>query len=74
MWMVLSEILNKYLSSNQAWTKTIKGFGNNEVLKTLTFADADTAANANAKGSTIALRERCSDELKRLWTALEDSV
>ena len=46
--------------------------GNNEVLKTLTktltFVDADANANANANtdagGSTIALRERCSGELK----------
>ena len=40
--------------------------GNNEVLKTLTFVDADTAVNANttAEGSTLALRERCSGELK----------
>ena len=40
--------------------------GNNEVLKTLTktltFVDAN--ANADAGGSTIALRERCSGELK----------
>ena len=40
--------------------------GNNEVLKTLTktltFVDADT--NADAGGSTIALPERCSGELK----------
>ena len=39
---------------------------NDEVLKTLTktltFVDAE--ANANAGGSTIALRERCSGELK----------
>ena len=39
---------------------------NNEVLKTLTktltFVDAD--ANANAGGSTTALPERCSGELK----------
>ena len=39
--------------------------GNNEVLKTLpktlTFVDADAA---NAGGSTIALRECCSGELK----------
>ena len=44
--------------------KSIKGFGNNEVLKTLTqtlkFVDAD----ANDRGSTIVLRERCSGELK----------
>ena len=44
--------------------------GNNEVLKiltkTLTFADAnaDANANANAGGSTIALPEHCSGELK----------
>ena len=44
--------------------------GNNEVLKTLTktltFVDADANANADADagGSTIALPERCSGELK----------
>ena len=42
--------------------------GNNEVLKTLTktltFVDADTNADANSEGSTIALREPCSGELK----------
>ena len=44
--------------------------GNNEVLKTstktLTFVDADTDVNAaaDAGGSTIALRERCSGKLK----------
>ena len=45
--------------------------GNNEVLKTLTktltFVDTDT----NAGGSTTALRERCSGELKmtiHLWS------
>ena len=41
--------------------------GNNEVLKTLTktltFVDAD--ANSDAGGSTIALPERCSGELKQ---------
>ena len=43
--------------------------GNNEVLKTLTktltFVDADVNANADASGSTIALCERCSGELKK---------
>ena len=47
-------------------------FGNNEVIKTLTktltFVDADANANsdaaADAEGSTIPLRERCSGELK----------
>ena len=42
--------------------------GNNEVLKTLmktlTFVDADANADADAGGSTIALCERCSGELK----------
>ena len=42
--------------------------GNNKVLKTLTktliFVDADSNANADAGGSTIALPERCSGELK----------
>ena len=42
--------------------------GNNEVLKTLmktlTFVDADANANTDAIGSTIALPERFSGELK----------
>ena len=33
-------------------------------MKTLTFLDADTNAAADAEGSTIALRECCSGELK----------
>ena len=34
-------------------------------MKTLTFVDADAKADtADAGGSTIALRERCSGELK----------
>ena len=47
--------------------------GNNEVLKTLTktltFVDANT--NANAGGSTIALPERRSGELKTVYTLRE---
>ena len=45
--------------------------GNNEVLKsltkTLTFvnADANGYADADARGSIIALRERCSGELEK---------
>ena len=65
--MVLNKILDQYLSSYQIQTKCIKGFGNNEVLKTLNvklFMDADANANANASGSTTALRELCSGELK----------
>ena len=58
-------------------TKSIKGFGNNEVLKTLTqnfnICDTDAKANANANadawGSTIALRERCSGQLKMIAAA-----
>ena len=44
--------------------------GNNEALKTLTKiltfvdADANASADADAGGSTIALPERCSGELK----------
>ena len=34
--MVLNKILDQCLSSYQTYTKSIKGFGNNEVLKTLT--------------------------------------
>ena len=49
--------------------------GNNEVLKTLmkiltiVDTDANTNADANDKGSTIALRERCSGELKNAATS-----
>ena len=38
--------------------------GNNEVLKTLTKTLTFVDADANAGGSTIALPERCSGELK----------
>ena len=62
--MVLNKILDQYLSSYQILTKSIKGFRNNEVLKTLTFVDANAYANVNAGGSTIALRELRSNELK----------
>ena len=59
--MVLHKILDKYVSSYQRWNKSVIRLGNKEVLKTLrktlTFVDAD--ANANAGGSTIALREHC---------------
>ena len=34
--MVLFKILDQYLSSYQTWAKSIIGFENNEVLKTLT--------------------------------------
>ena len=62
--MALCKILDQYLSSHQTWTKSIIGFGNNEVLKILTFVDVDANANADTGGSTIALREPCSGELK----------
>ena len=65
--MVLHKILDQYISSYQRWIKSVIRLGKNEVLKaltkTLTFVDADpdanTATNANAEDSTIALRERC---------------
>ena len=48
--------------------------GNKEVLKTLTktlqFVVAD--ANADAEGSTIALRERCSGELKMIFSHVKE--
>ena len=51
--------------------------GNNEVLKTLTktltFVDADINADANSEGSTIALREPGSGELKTQNTRQEIS-
>ena len=37
--------------------------GNNEVLKTLSFVDAN--ATANAEGSIIASHERCSGKLMK---------
>ena len=74
--MVLRKIVDQYVSSYQRWIKSVIRLGNNEVLKTLTktltFVDADanantnTNANANAGGSTTALPERCSGELKML--------
>ena len=39
-------------------------------MKTLTFVDAD--ANTAAEGSTIALRERCSGELKSSVESVSD--
>ena len=45
--------------------------GNNvlkTLTKTLTFVDADANAIADAGGSTIALPERCSGELKNPQT------
>ena len=70
--MTLRKILDQYVSSYQRWIKLVIRLGNNEVLKTLTktltFVDAGANANANvnadAGGSTIALPERCSGELK----------
>ena len=38
----------KYLSSDRIWFKSIEGFRNYEILKTLDFAYADAIANANA--------------------------
>ena len=43
--------------------------GNNEALKTLTKTLTFVDANANAGGSTIALPERCSGELKTIYTS-----
>ena len=57
--------------------KSVIRLGNNKVLKTLTktltLVDADADANSDsdaaidAEGSTIALRGRCSSELKIVW-------
>ena len=65
--MVLCKILDQYLSSNQTWTKSIIGLGNNEVLKSL-MQNFNTNANANTntRGSTIAFPEPCSGELKMI--------
>ena len=68
--MVLRKILDQYVSSYQRWSQSVIRLGNNEVLKTLTktltFVDAHANANANADagGSTVALCEPCSGELK----------
>ena len=67
MGMVLRKILDLYVSSYQklikSWSKLL---WNDNVLrilmKTLTAVDANT--DAAAEGSTIALRERYSGELK----------
>ena len=71
--MVLRKILDQYVSPYQRWIKVIR-LANNAVLKTLTktltFVDADANAhahantNADTEGSTIVLRERCSDQRK----------
>ena len=68
--MVLRKRLDQYVSSYQRWIKSVIRLGNHEVLKTLTFVDADANANANADagGSTIALPERCSGELKGVYS------
>ena len=67
MGIVLHKILDQYVSSYQSWIKSVIRLGNNEVLKTLmktlTFVDANTKANANAN-STIAVRKHCSGKLK----------
>ena len=76
--MVLRKILDQYVSSYQRWIKSVVRLGNNEVLKTLTktltFVDANVNANAyanaDAGGSTIALPERCSGELKSIGVVI----
>ena len=37
------------------------------LTKTLTFVDANAAANTDAEGSTIALRAGCSGKLKTIY-------
>ena len=68
--MVLRKLLDQYVSSYQRCSKSVIRLGNNEVLKTLTktltFVDADANAASDAGGSTIALCERCSGELKSI--------
>ena len=44
--------------------KSVIRLANNAVLKTLTETLTFVDANADAEGSTIALHERCSGELK----------
>ena len=65
--LVLRKILNQYVSSYQRWIKSVVRLGYNEVLKTLT--KTLTFVDADADGSTIALRERCSGELKPIKKA-----
>ena len=60
--MVLRKSLDQYVSAYQRWSKSVVRLGNNEGLKTLT--KTLTFVDADANGSTIALRERCSGELK----------
>ena len=64
--MVLRKILDQYVSSYQRRIKSVIRLGNNEVLKTLTktLTFVDVNADADTGGSTIALPERCSGELK----------
>ena len=62
--MVLNKILDQYVSSYQRCIKSVIRLGNNEVLKTLTTTLTFVATDANADGNTIALRERCTGELK----------
>ena len=62
--MVLRRILDQYVSSYQRCIKSVIRLGNNEVLKTLAKTFTFVDANADSEGSTIALRERCSGELK----------
>ena len=74
--MVLHKILDQYVSSYQRWIKSVIRLGHNEVLKTLTktltFVDADANTTADAGGSTIALGERCSGELKKALRFVTD--
>ena len=44
------------------------------LTKTLTFVDADAKANADAEGSTIVFRERCSGELKMLPVSIHTNT
>ena len=61
--MVLRKILDQYVSSYQSWIKLVVRLGKNKVLKTLT----KTLTFVDADGSTIALHERCSGELKKKY-------
>ena len=62
--MVLHKILDQYVSSYQRRIKSVIRLGNNKVLKTLTKTSTFVDADANANGSTIALREHSSGKLK----------
>ena len=71
--MVLRKILDQYVLSYQRRIRSVIRLGNNEVLKTLTKTLTFVDADADAGGSTIALPERFSGELKIMYTPVNPS-